>query len=163
MHLPFNDYDNKTLALLTNINQVQYRIYSFELKIQLNFSNLKEYYFQAVSNSSFAHEGYLVVYNIDDSGDELKEELSRLHLSFGIGVIKLETNPLESSVLFRARENRLDVRTLDMLVEKNRDFADFIDGINEYVKMHASSSSSKKELLKTIEKKYFDDIYRMKI
>jgi hypothetical protein len=30
------------------------------MKKELNFSNLRESYFQAVSNSSWANEGYLV-------------------------------------------------------------------------------------------------------
>jgi hypothetical protein len=36
------------------------KFYSFELKKELTFSNLRESFFQAVSNSSWAHEGYLV-------------------------------------------------------------------------------------------------------
>lgn len=44
--------------------------------------------FQAVSNSSWANEGYLVVLQEIDS--EVLSELRRLNQSFGIGVIKLE-------------------------------------------------------------------------
>lgn len=33
----------------------------------MNFTNLREYYFQAVSNSSWANEGYIVALDIDDA------------------------------------------------------------------------------------------------
>lgn len=129
VHFPFNDYsERETLELSQNLNRRDFKIYSFELKVSLDFSNLKESYFQAVSNSSFANEGYLVVYEELDS--EVFDELRRLHSSFGIGLIKLELEPTESSVLLPSLVRNLDFRTIDMLVNKNADFRVFIDTIN---------------------------------
>lgn len=129
VHFPFNDYsERETLELSQNLNRRDFKIYSFELKVSLDFSNLKESYFQAVSNSSFANEGYLVVFEELDS--EVFDELRRLHSSFGIGLIKLELEPTESSVLLPSLVRNLDFRTIDMLVNKNADFREFIDTIN---------------------------------
>ena len=129
VHFPFNDYSEKeTLELSQNLNRRDFKIYSFELKVSLDFSNLKESYFQAVSNSSFANEGYLVVFEELDS--EVFDELRRLHSSFGIGLIKLELEPTESSVLLPSVVRNLDFKTIDMLVNKNADFREFIDTIN---------------------------------
>lgn len=129
VHFPFNDYsERETLELSQNLNRRDFKIYSFELKVSLDFSNLKESYFQAVSNSSFANEGYLVVFEELDS--EVFDELRRLHSSFGIGLIKLELEPTESSVLLPSTLRNLDFRTIDMLVNKNADFREFIDTIN---------------------------------
>lgn len=129
VHFPFNDYsERETLELSQNLNRRDFKIYSFELKVSLDFSNLKESYFQAVSNSSFANEGYLVVYEELDS--EVFDELRRLHSSFGIGLIKLELEPTESSVLLPSLVRNLDFKTIDMLVNKNADFREFIDTIN---------------------------------
>lgn len=129
VHFPFNDYsERETLELSQNLNCRDFKIYSFELKVSLDFSNLKESYFQAVSNSSFANEGYLVVFEELDS--EVFDELRRLHSSFGIGLIKLELEPTESSVLLPSLVRNLDFRTIDMLVNKNADFREFIDTIN---------------------------------
>lgn len=129
VHFPFNDYsERETLELSQNLNRRDFKIYSFELKVSLDFSNLKESYFQAVSNSSFANEGYLVVYEELDS--EVFDELRRLHSSFGIGLIKLELEPTESSVLLPSLVRSLDFKTIDMLVNKNADFRVFIDTIN---------------------------------
>lgn len=126
IHFPFDDYQNNTLDLLRNINKSSYKIYSFEIKRFINNANLKECYFQAVSNSSFANEGYLVAYEIKDD-EEVHNELSRLNASFGIGVIELKNE----KVLFEARKRELDIETLDMLVQKNGDFKEFICNIND--------------------------------
>jgi hypothetical protein len=61
-------------------------LYSFELKRDLSFSNLRESFFQCVSNSSWANEAYLVAARISEN-DDFIDELSRLSASFGIGVI----------------------------------------------------------------------------
>ena len=129
VHFPFNDYsERETLELSQNLNRRDFKIYSFELKVCLDFSNLKESYFQAVSNSSFANEGYLVVYEELDS--EVLDELRRLHSSFGIGLIKLELEPTETQVLLPSVVRNLDFKTIDMLVNKNADFKEFIETIN---------------------------------
>lgn len=126
IHFPFEDYQGNTLDLLRNISKSSYKIYSFEIKRFINNANLKECYFQAVSNSSFANEGYLVAYEIKDD-DEVRNELSRLNASFGIGVIELKGE----KVIFEARKRELDIETLDMLVQKNGDFKEFIENVNK--------------------------------
>ncbi|TKX30117.1 HrgA protein [Campylobacter sp. MIT 12-5580] len=132
---PFGSYKNETLELLQNIDRPDYKLYSFELKIALNFGNLKECYFQAVSNSSWANEGYLVVYEEVDS--EVLAVLVRLNASFGIGLIKLESEIANSKIVIQARENTsLDVETIDVLVTNNSNFRDFINDINRKIKAH---------------------------
>ena len=129
IHFPFDDYKKETLDLLKNLNKQSCKIYSFELKKSITWADIKEYYFQAVSNSSWANEGYLVVFeNIDK---EILSELIRLNASFGIGIIQLETDILSSMVILPARQRNLDMQTLDMLIEKNKNFKDFIDDVNK--------------------------------
>jgi hypothetical protein len=80
------------------------KLYSFELKKALSFGNLREAFFQAVSNSSWANEGYLAAAEISQDEDFLSE-LQRLSTSFGIGVIELSfENPDGSKCLYPARE-----------------------------------------------------------
>lgn len=151
VHFPFNDYsERETLELSQNLNRRDFKIYSFELKVSLDFSNLKESYFQAVSNSSFANEGYLVVYEELDS--EVFDELRRLHSSFGIGLIKLELEPTESQVLLPSVVRNLDFRTIDMLVNKNADFREFIDTINGDIQ-----TNDKRRIATQLYDKVFDD------
>ncbi|EAJ1168690.1 HrgA protein [Campylobacter jejuni] len=133
VYFPYDDYEKETITLLENIKQNNYKLFSFELKIALNFSNLKECYFQAVSNSSWANEGYLVVLQEIDS--EVLSELRRLNQSFGIGVIKLEKDISNSQILISAKEKELDIQTLNMLINKNPNFKEFIDDINKQIKV----------------------------
>lgn len=132
VYFPYDDYNKETLTFLHNIGQNSYKLFSFELKISLNFSNLKESYFQAVSNSSWANEGYLVVF--EEIDEEVLSELRRLNQSFGIGVIKLECETLDSKILLSSREREIDIQTLNMLLEKNSDFKIFIEDINKQIK-----------------------------
>ena len=99
--------------------------------------NLKESYFQAVSNSSWANEGYLVIF--EDIEDDVLEELRRLNASFGIGVIKLEANPLDSRVLLSAKRSEIDLQTMDRLVDSNPNFREFVADINKQIKVGADT------------------------
>jgi hypothetical protein len=106
------------------------RLFSFELKRAVDFSNLRECFFQAVSNSSWAHEGYLVAARwLDD--DEFNEELNRLSQSFGIGAIRLCLDDLSASrVLHPAKaRDELDWVMLDKLVAMNPDVAQFLETV----------------------------------
>ncbi|HEC1580652.1 TPA: HrgA protein [Campylobacter upsaliensis] len=133
VYFPYDDYQNETLGLLESLKLNNYKIFSFELKISINFSNLKESYFQAVSNSSWANEGYLVVLKELDS--EVLSELRRLNQSFGIGVIQLDGSEISNSkIVLSAKEKALDMQTIDMLVDKNEDFKKFINDINQQIR-----------------------------
>lgn len=152
VHFPFA-FQKQTKELLRNIAQTPYRLYSFELKIRIDFSNLRECYFQAVSNSSWANEGYLVVLECDES-KEFMDELWRLSNAFGIGIIQLDAKDASSSqILFYAQERKnLDFETIDLLVGENPDFEDFIENINRNIEF----SNSKYDF--EIDKENFDEV-----
>lgn len=79
------------------------KLWSFEAKLLINRSNVRECFFQAVSNSSWANFGYLVAAEIE--GQDTLKELRMLFAAHGIGLIKLDAdNPAESQVLIPARE-----------------------------------------------------------
>lgn len=138
VHYPFG-FQRQTSELLKNFSKTPYELYSFELKVSLDFSNLRECYFQAVSNSSWANEGYLVVLECDES-KEFINELWRLNNAFGIGVIKLNAEDLlASEILIPADEKEnLDFETIDLLVGENPDFEKFIESINRNIKVSDS-------------------------
>ncbi|MGL2640476.1 hypothetical protein ACQJ6H_01045 [Helicobacter pylori] len=132
VYFPYNKYQKETLDFLQHTGQNSYKLFSFELKIRINLSNLKASYFQAVSNSSWANEGYLVVFILDD---EVLNELRRLNQSFGIGVIKLESEISNSKILLPAKEREIDMQTLNMLIDDStEDFKPFIKDINKQIK-----------------------------
>lgn len=79
------------------------RLWSFEVKKTLTVANIRKCFFQAVSNSSWAHEGYLVATAIAD--DRVEQELRMLSALHGIGVILLDPeNPSESEILLPAQK-----------------------------------------------------------
>jgi len=139
---PVDDWNSKLFEFNKATDKTAIRLYSFELKKQIDRSNYREYFFQAVSNSSWANEGYLVACAIQQD-DDLLSELERLSASFGIGLIVLDLDDIDSSsVLFSARpKDYLDWETMNKLCEQNRDFETFIDDVQrDYVgkKIHSS-------------------------
>ncbi|MGL2610696.1 HTH domain-containing protein [Helicobacter pylori] len=135
VYFPYNKYKEETLKFLHHTGQKRHKLFSFELKKELSFSNLKESYFQAVSNSTWANEGYLVVKNISEKDKEdILDELRRLNQSFGIGVIKLESEISNSKILLPAKEREIDIPTLNMLVKQSpKDFKPFMERINKQI------------------------------
>ncbi|GAA8107504.1 hypothetical protein HpDR126_04080 [Helicobacter pylori] len=123
------------MEFLQHTGQKRHKLFSFELKKELSLSNLKASYFQAVSNSTWANEGYLVVFGIEDKDkDKVLDELKRLNQSFGIGVIKLESEISNSKILLPAKEREIDIPTLNMLVKQSpEDFKPFMAKINKQI------------------------------
>ena len=113
------------------------RLYSFEIKISLDFTTLREFFFQAVSNSSWAHEAYLVAVNIDPD-PVFRAELGRLSQSFGIGVIQLSiSEPEDCEVILAAREKtEIDWKTVDRIAHVNPDFDEFISSVLKSVTIY---------------------------
>ncbi|WP_316354712.1 COG2958 family protein [Candidatus Trichorickettsia mobilis] len=108
------------------------RLWSFEVKLLINRSNVRECFFQTVSNSSWANFGYLVASQIEGS-DTLKE-LRILNALHGIGFISLDSdNPPESQLLIPARERtEVDWDTINRLTEESKDFIVFIKSIRQF-------------------------------
>ena len=108
------------------------RLWSFEVKKELSRVDVRRCFFQAVSNSTWANEGYLVATSLADSSVE--QELRMLSALHGIGVILLvPENPSESDVLLPARaRGEVDWQSVNRLVEENEDFKDFIDLVSTY-------------------------------
>ena len=129
VHLPFLDFDIHTLQVQKELYWTAVRFFSFEMKKELNIGNLRECYFQAVSNSNWANEGYLVALNIIDEDGNLISELRRLNNAFGIGVIKLNAENInESEIILPAKiKQELDWDTIDLLLKKNGDFKGFME------------------------------------
>ena len=136
VYYPFEDYKDVTLRIQQSLSLSSIKLFSFEMKISLNFGNLRQYYFQAVSNSTWANEGYLVVLNMADEPD-LLDEVRRLNNSFGIGLIKLNPENIhESEILFQSRVNtELDWDTIDRLVDNNKEFEDFMQDVVEDIQL----------------------------
>jgi hypothetical protein len=125
----YPDWRDELLDLSRAMGSINAKLYSFEIKKKLSFLNLREAFFQAVSNSSWAHEGYLVAAEIV-TDEDFRDELRRLSASFGIGIIELDIeDPNSSSVLIPARErDSLDWDALNKLA-MNKDVVELLKRI----------------------------------
>lgn len=127
----FNEFQEPTTrSLLKAAETKEYiALYSYELKRSIeNDHQLKEYFFQALSNSSWANYGYLVAFEISE---DVMEEMARLNRAFGIGIIKLSPYSGDTMELFPARKNELDYYTIDKLCRINSDFKNFITKVTK--------------------------------
>lgn len=108
------------------------KLFSFEVKLLINRSNVRECFFQSVSNSSWANFGYLVAAEIE--GQDTLKELRMLFAAHGIGVIKLDVeNPAESQVLIPAREkDEIDWDMANRLATENRDFLEYVKLVKQF-------------------------------
>ncbi len=132
VYFPFGDYSPETTKLQKSMNVNSIKLFSFEMKKHLDYANLRQYFFQAVSNSSWANEGYLVCLKINNDSD-FRNELQRLSNAFGIGIIKLNAQDInDSEIVCQARYNEnIDWDTLNRLAEDSPDFKRFISDLTE--------------------------------
>jgi hypothetical protein len=134
-YFPLEEWKNVVFELSSAIGNIPIKLYSFEIKRELNFSNLRESFFQTVSNSSWANEGYLVASEISNE-PEFLDELKRLSSSFGIGIIRIDIeDPDSTEILFPAKyKEYLDWDMINKLTI-NHDFTDFLKkGKNRHFK-----------------------------
>jgi uncharacterized protein len=152
-YLPLDDWRPDVIEFNRLSDNNSLRLFSFELKRSLNKSNYREAYFQAVSNSSWAHEGYLVAAEVLQDDDFLAE-LERLASSFGIGIIHIDPTDIDSSnILYPARGRViLDWETINKLCEQNTDFEKFLQDVKIDFESKRIHSSEYDEVVKDIQK-----------
>lgn len=107
------------------------RLWSFEVKKHLKKGNVRKSFFQAVSNSSWAHFGYLVATGLNSDVEAELQMLCSLH---GIGVLILDTESLfDSQILIPAKERKnVDWESVNRIVAENSDFHHYIEQVGIY-------------------------------
>ncbi|OPG50265.1 COG2958 family protein [Helicobacter pylori] len=128
------EWSNENLiAFSKKFDTLPVKLVSFELKKEISVHNCRECYFQAISNSSWANEGYLVGRHIDTHNPQLMDLLKRLHASFGIGVIDLRTDENKSAILLNAKyKEKIDYTVASELSAKNEKFNGFLKSVVDY-------------------------------
>ncbi|MGL2785730.1 HrgA protein [Helicobacter pylori] len=126
------------IAFSKKFDTLPVKLVSFELKKEISVNNCRECYFQAISNSSWANEGYLVGRHIDTHNPQLMDLLKRLHASFGIGVIDLRTDEDKSAILLNAKyKEKIDYTVALELSDKNPKFSGFLKSVVDYDPAHS--------------------------
>ncbi|OLQ58229.1 HrgA protein [Helicobacter pylori] len=129
--------NENVIAFSKKFDTLPVKLVSFELKKEISVHNCRECYFQAISNSSWANEGYLVGHHINTHDLKLMDLLKRLHGSFGIGVIDLRTDEDKSAILLNAKyKEKIDYTVALELSEKNEKFNGFLKSVVDYDPNH---------------------------
>ena len=84
-----SNYDEHIREFMNNVAPIEkFALYSYEVKISLTKSNVRECFVQAATNSSWSNFGYLVASEINE---DVMDECKLLANQFGIGLIRLDT------------------------------------------------------------------------
>jgi len=126
------DWHQEVRDCVSQYSDKRTKLWSFEVKLLINRSNVRECFFQAVSNSSWANFGYLVAAEV--GGQDTLKELRMLFAAHGIGFIKLDVdNPADSQVLIPARErDEIDWDMANRLATENRDFLEYVKLVKQF-------------------------------
>ena len=126
------DWHQEVKDCVNQYSDKRTKLWSFEVKLLINRSNVRECFFQAVSNSSWSNFGYLVAADIE--GQDTLKELRMLFAAHGIGLIKLDVeNPSESQVLIPAKERaEIDWDTANRLATENKDFLEYLKLVKQF-------------------------------
>lgn len=162
--LPVKNWSEKVLELCGNFTINRATLYSFELKKSITLDSLREQFFQAVSNSSWANEGYLVGVDIDTSNLELMKEINRLSSAFNIGIIKLNLLDVNSSEILvpARRKDKLDGETMNKLFDINKNFRKFVQIVLDSIKINQIVHNGLDKILSTDELKEIVDEIALK-
>lgn len=124
--------NKEVVGALQHSGERRARVWSFEVKRLLNRSNVREAYFQAVSNSSWASFGYLAAAEIE--GADTLREIQMLYSVHGIGLVEIDIgSPTESVLRIPARE-RLSIEwyMCSRLADENRDFSSIMRRLRQF-------------------------------
>ena len=126
-----SDWNREIKDCVTEYRDKKTKLWSFEVKKLINRSNVREVFFQSVSNSSWANLGYLVASQLEGTAEKELQMLASLH---GIGFIRLDVeNPSESQIMIPAKERTdIDWDTANRLTEENPDFLEYIKSIRKF-------------------------------
>lgn len=124
-------WDEAVRACVRSGNHSSVRLWSFEVKKHLTKGNVRKYFFQAVSNSSWANYGYLVATGLNSDVESELQMLCGLH---GIGVLILDTESLfDSQILIPAKERgNVDWQSANRIVLENKDFHHYVEQVGIY-------------------------------
>lgn len=137
---------------ITGRDASKLKLWSFEVKLEINRSNVREYFFQTVSNSSWANFAYIVAVSVEDKA---LVELNLLCQAHGIGLLLLSNNSDENcdlefyelNFVIPAKENEVvDWNIINRISAVNPDFAKYVDNICSYYQ----TSKIQKELWKDV-------------
>ena len=135
------EWNNKVIECVKIHSDKMSKLWSFELKTVITPAHVREHFFQAVSNSSWANLGYLVACKIDSESLKELRILSNLH---GIGFIKLDIEKYQNSqIIIPAQEKKEIDWSIVNRLSKNKDYQKYISLIKSLYKLDRDERKAK--------------------
>ena len=115
-----------------NYNRIKF--WSFEVKREITESNVRESFFETVSNSSWANFAYLAAPEIQEQDKEAEKELRLLCNTHGIGFIVIDKeNFSEGSIKISAIEKEADWNAINRLAKDSKEFREkYVDVVRDF-------------------------------
>lgn len=131
MRVLSDNWDDNIKRCIKHYQGSETDLWSFEVKVSLTMANVRESFFQTVSNSSWANYSYLVAADIEEKALKDLRILSEAH---NIGVIKLDIDNIqESQILIPAPKTELlDWNVMNRICSVNSDFKDFVAAVDNF-------------------------------
>lgn len=122
------DYTKEVKECLVQCAGERSCLYAFEVKDAIiQTGNLRKFFFQTVSNSSWANYSYLVATGVEEKAET---ELQLLCTSFKIGFIQLNKEyPEDSQIRIQAPKTEVDWDMINRITKENTDFQQYIKNI----------------------------------
>jgi hypothetical protein len=110
------------------------KLVAVEVKIRLTTGDVRESFFQTVSNSLWANRAYLAAVEI--KGEDTMEELQTLCSLHGVGYVSIDPKqPAESRVVIPAREREeVDWASVNRIADENEDFRAYLADVLNFLK-----------------------------
>lgn len=143
------NFEEITKKVMSNYSQERGCLYAFEVKRgTILKSDVRSYVLETIANSSWANYSYLVAENI---AEDAQDELALMCSSFKMGVIKLNRDTAEGTVIFPAPKTLLDWDMINRIAKTNKDFEQYLNNINQEYQRHENNLIIEPEWDKGIE------------
>jgi hypothetical protein len=109
------------------------KLVAVEVKVRLTAGDVREAFFQAVSNSLWANRAYLAATEV--KGEETLEELNMLSALHGVGYISIDQeNFAESRVIIPAQEREeVDWASANRIASENADYREYLKNVLNFL------------------------------
>lgn len=133
MFVPGQGWNDLVRECASSLPTRKAKLVAVEVKLRLSASDVRESFFQAVSNSLWANRAYLAATEV--KGEETLEELNTLASLHGVGYISIDPdNFAESRIVIPAREREeVDWASANRIAVENSDFRDYLKDVLNFL------------------------------
>lgn len=133
MHAPGREWLQLVRRCSMELPTRKAKLVAVEVKRLLSAGDVRQHFFQAVSNSTWANRAYLAASEV--RGEETWRELETLCAAHGVGYIRVRPDdPDECRILIPAREREeVDWASANRIAAENADFRDYLQNVLNYL------------------------------